>query len=134
MGRVKKDKNETFQYWPELVETYFNFCKEKFEEKPSFDGSAPRDLKIICESLKKRAEGAGVEWTELVAIERFLKFLTFAYQDRWLKENFILSNLNRQKDKIFFNIRKDTPVIPKTENKYQNEVNKALANFKVIEE
>jgi len=101
---VKKEKFVE-PFWSELVQIYFAFCREKFSETPSFDGSSPRDLKSIVKSLRERALKANVEWNLQVASTRLKNFLDFAYQDRWLKKNFLLSNINRQKDKIFFNIR-----------------------------
>ena len=100
---MAKTKQQPEPYWNELVEVYFTFCQRKFNEKPSFDGSSPRDLKNIIRSLKKRAMDAGVEWTYGVAATRLNKFLESAYSDQWLQNNFLLSNINRQKDKIFFN-------------------------------
>jgi hypothetical protein len=103
--KPKKEKAAPEPFWNELVEVYFNFCREKFHEPPSFDGSAPRDLKAIIKTLHDRAIKSNIEWTLPVAQFRFNNFLEFAYQDKWLKDNFLLSNINRQKDKIFFNIR-----------------------------
>jgi hypothetical protein len=102
---AKQKKTESAEpYWGLFVETYFSFCKERFGDEPSFDGSAPRDLKAIIKSLRERAERKNIEWTAGEAISRFKSFLLFAYQDKWLSSNFILFNLNRQKDKIFFSI------------------------------
>lgn len=103
MPKVKKEKVAE-PYWQELVELYFDFCKKRFNEVPSFDGSSPRDLKSIIQSLRKRAESAQIEWTPGVARTRLRRFLEFAVADDWLSRNFLLSNLNRQKDKIFFTI------------------------------
>lgn len=100
---MAKAKQPPEPFWNELVEIYFSFCQMKFNEKPSFDGSSPRDLKCIIQSLKKRAQDAGVDWTYGVAVSRLNRFLESAYGDQWLKNNFLLSNINRQKDKIFFN-------------------------------
>lgn len=106
MTKVKKEKKPPIDYWKEFVECYFEFTKSKFSEPPSFDGSAPRDLKTIIETLKKRAADAGVEWTKETAISRFEVFLEYAFSDWWLSENWMLSNINRQKDKIFFKAAK----------------------------
>ena len=90
-------------YWQEIVSAYFGFCSEKFNDIPTFDGSSPRDLKSIIIALRKRCESAGEEWTFEAAIGRFRHFLEFAYaNDEWLRENWLLSNLNRHKDKFFF--------------------------------
>ena len=107
-AKRKKTKPVT-PYWQELVGVYFHFCWLKFNDIPTFDGSAPRDLKYIVDALQKRAEKANVEWTLDNAKIRLNTFLHFAFKDKWLSENWILSNINRQKDKIFYNIRKATP-------------------------
>ncbi len=36
-------------------------------------------------------------------LTRLYLFLQEFYKDTWLRNNFLLSNINRQKDKIFFN-------------------------------
>lgn len=105
MPRKSKEKQLPEPYWKELVELYFDFCREKFQETPSFDGSAPRDMKGIIKSLHERADKSNIDWTLEIAVFRFKNFLEFAYKDYWLKNNWLLSNINRQKDKIFFNIR-----------------------------
>lgn len=109
MAKAKKEKAPPEPFWNELVEVWFNFCKEKFNEPPTFDGSAPRDLKFIVSTLHERAIASELEWTEELATSRFHKFLSFAYESsEWLRNNWLLSNLNRQKDAIFFNIRAAT--------------------------
>jgi hypothetical protein len=108
MEKQKKEKAPPAKFWPQVVKTFFDFCAERFSEKPTFDGSSPRDLKGIVLALEQRARESDLEWTEEVAVSRLRKFLEAAYADRWLQENFILSNLNRQKDKIFFNAKKQT--------------------------
>jgi hypothetical protein len=55
--------------------------------------------------MKKRSEERQVEWTYEIASAMLEKFLEFCYMDNWLRDNFLLSNLNRQKDKIFIKIK-----------------------------
>ena len=112
MAKKAKVAKAITPFWQELVGVYFAFCREKFDEVPSFDGSAPRDLKAILKSLQERAEKSGIEWTLDVAKKRLFTFLEFSFQDQWLSKNWLLSNLNRQKDKIFFNIRKAVSLHP----------------------
>ena len=57
--------------------------------------------------LRKRAEDKQVEWTHEVATTRFRYFLEYCYQDSWLRDNFLLQNISRQKDRIFFKISKN---------------------------
>jgi hypothetical protein len=102
--RVSKKREDAEPYWGELIKVYFNFCFEKFNEKPSFTGSDPSDMHRIIESLKKRASEKSVEWTEETAKLRWREFLGRAFQDEWLSQNWLLPHLNRQKDKIFLNL------------------------------
>jgi hypothetical protein len=103
MAAKKRKSPEPF--FSSLVEVWFNFCREKFDESPTFDGSAPRDLKSIIIALRERAEKSGLEWTENVATTRLHNFLLYAWQDYWLSKNWLLSNISRQKEKIFYSIR-----------------------------
>jgi hypothetical protein len=105
MAKAKKTK-AVEPHWNDLVNVFFEFTKDKFKEVPSFDGSAPRDLKNIIQTLRKRAEDKQVDWTFEVATTRFRHFLECCYEDRWLSENWLLMNISRQKDKIFFSIAK----------------------------
>lgn len=99
-----KRKEDAEPYWASLVKTYFSFCYEKFEEKPSFKGSDPSDMHRIIEVLKKRAAEKSIEWTEETANLRWREFLGRAFQDDWLAKNWLLSNLNRKMDVVFFNV------------------------------
>ncbi len=103
-NRASKKKEDTEPYWATLVKTYFSFCYEKFEEKPSFKGSDPSDMHRIIEVLKNRAAEKKIEWTEETANLRWREFLGRAYQDEWLSRNWLLSNLSRQMDKVFLNL------------------------------
>lgn len=102
----KKTPKEVDPFFKNMVEIYFNFCRDNLGDNPTFDGSSPRDLKAIIKDLHERSIKSGIEWTADVARARFSRFLSFAYQDNWLQKNWLLSNLSRQKDKIFFDLRK----------------------------
>src|ERR1700749_3837750 len=108
MTKEKKvsKKSPAEPYWSDMVGVYFDFCRDRFNDVPSFDGSSPKDFKAILTSLRTRAESIPIEWTHETATTRLRSFLEYAFMDRWLSNNWILSNLNRQKDKIFFNIAK----------------------------
>lgn len=106
-ARKKKSVRPPEPFWNDFVSVWFSFCKEKFNEIPTFDNSAPRDLKSIIITLRKRCEQSGHEWNLESATMRFRHFLDYCFQDRWLSENWLLSNINRQKDKIFFNVSKE---------------------------
>lgn len=103
---AKRIKKIPEPFWSDCVNVYFTFCKENFNEIPSFSGSSPRDLKNIIITLRKRCEAQGSEWSYEAATGRLKHFLEHCFADNWLRDNFLLSNLDRQKDKIFFNISK----------------------------
>lgn len=106
MAKSKKEKKPPEPFWDEQIGIFFEFTKRNFHEPPSFDGSAPRDLKNILTALRKRAEDKGIEWTYEVATTRFRLFLEWAYKNQWLKEHWLLLNINRQKDVLFFDMAK----------------------------
>lgn len=103
----KKNTEVVRPFWQALVKIFFSFCEEKFGEKPSFDGSAPKDMGFIVDAIKSKAEEKGLEWSEEMAKKSWLLFLQTCHDDKWLFENFLLSNMNRQKDRIFFKLKKD---------------------------
>lgn len=102
---VEKKEKIVRLFWQKLVQKYFDFCRENFGMKPSFDGSAPRDFARLYDELKIRVEEEGIEWDYENAEQSLLLFLTTANEDKWLHENFMLFNLNRHKDKIFFKMK-----------------------------
>ncbi|PHJ63689.1 hypothetical protein VF03_30270 [Nostoc linckia z2] len=93
-------KEESTPHWQTLVDTWFLFYEGKFNHKPSFSGSDPRDFKNILSRLQTRAAMKGMEWTEQHAAATLNMFLDVAIEDKWLNSNFLLSNLSRQFDKI----------------------------------
>lgn len=99
--KTPKPKNPPEPHFQKMVEVFFAFTEEKFGVKPSFQGSQPRDLKYILQSLRKRCEEGNIEWTELEAERRVKSFLQWAYTDAWLRQHWMLSNIQRFKDTIF---------------------------------
>jgi hypothetical protein len=93
-------------HWNKAVETWFKFTTDKFNAPPSFDGSAPRDLKCIITQLRQRAEAKNIEWSELALVTRLNAFLDAAYTYQYLRTHWLLLNINRQKDIIFFDLAK----------------------------
>jgi len=115
-------------YWDKIVKTYFDFCLDKFGEEPSFDGSSPRDLGLLLDAIQKKAEGKQMVWTEDLAVRSISVYLDFAFRDKWLQQNFLLFNLNRQKDKIFFEINKITNGTKGGNNDLRESVNQEFAS------
>ncbi len=103
--KQKKYISPARQFWQPLVKVFFDFCEEKFGDKPSFDGSAPKDMGLIIDAICKKCDERNIEWTESVATRSWKLFLDTCYEEPWLKDNFLLFQMNRQKDKIFFKIK-----------------------------
>jgi len=91
-------------FFKQLVEVYFSFCEKKFKCRPSFDGSSPRDFKNIIIALRKKNEASNLDWTLDISEKSLLEFLEECFLDNWIRNNFLLRNLNNQKDKIFFKL------------------------------
>jgi hypothetical protein len=113
--KVSKQKvEEPEPFWQQLVDTWFVFGEEKFGIKPSFERDDPKILKRIVQRLKKRAAEKKVEWNQHTGPQRLRIFLESAFTDKWLSEHFLLSNLEKQFDKIIQNQsakKKALPVI-----------------------
>lgn len=101
--KVKKEPVPKEPYWTELVQTWYKFYRLHFTIDPSFDGSAPRDLKNIVIQLRTRCEKSNQQWDEISSQGRLWLFLKTAYDIPWLQSHFTLFNINRQKDIVFQN-------------------------------
>lgn len=97
------DNNVKNKYWQALVEVWFDFNNTHFKIKPSFKGQDTKALKLLVENLERRAAENNHEWTEEYAKSVLNAFLTHSLKDKWLKENFLLPNLEKQFDKILKN-------------------------------
>lgn len=100
---VKKKIEEPEPFWDLFVAVWFEFGIQKFGVKPSFERDDPKILKRIIQRLKKRAAEKKVEWNQNTGPHRLNIFLEMAYSDKWISENFLLSNLEKQFDKIIQN-------------------------------
>lgn len=120
-------------YWNKLVEVWFTFCKEKFSTEPSFKGQDPKTMLKIVIELKKRSKKNSVEWTEENATSSFKHFICSAYKDQWLKQHFLLKNLDEQFDKIIrppVPEQADKPAIPvKKLSKLEKDINFMYESF-----
>jgi len=131
---MKKKEKIVRQYWNDIVSLFFNFCEEKFGERPTFDGSSPRELGMIYDAIKKKSDEKQLDWTEDRALKSHRLFFEFCWADNWLQKNFILFNLNRQKDKIFFNIKnnldgkRNSEVSGKNSGNHKTRGNEAFAD------
>ncbi len=89
-----------------IVEVWFSFHFEKYGFQPIFRALDGKKIKSIIEKLKKLSEQKNFEFTDTVAENAFLKFLTIAHSDDWLKSNFELSKLDSKFNSV---IQKSTP-------------------------
>lgn len=130
----KKAKNEPPEpHWEQIVKLWFEYYKAKFNIDPSFKDQDPRLLKKIVQLLKKKAEKAMQQWTEQVAMHWMYNFFESAFKDPWLKDHFLLNNLNEQFDKIMQIEVKQSPQIrnPKPElPRIQREINYLYDTFR----
>lgn len=108
--KMKKKNNSSAprKFWPKLVTVFFNFCVDVFGEKPSFNGSAAKSMGEIIDSIELKCREKEIEYTEDMACRSWKLFLITAHEDKWLQENFVLTNLNKFKDKIFFKLSKQS--------------------------
>lgn len=115
----KKAVAETTLHWKALVDAWFVFYKKEKGDDPTFDGQHKAHFKKIIEKLKARADKKNVEWTESAATERLRLFLENAVKDRWIRENLLLSNLEKMFDKIIatLNGNNSTPATGSGTNK-----------------
>jgi hypothetical protein len=105
LNEKSEDVKDVEPFWDLLVEVWFGFNIEKFQEQPSFEDADPRYLKKIVGKLKKRALAKKVEWNDTSAPLRLRTFFDRAYSEDWLKKHFLLKNLNEQFDTIILNQR-----------------------------
>ena len=102
-SKSKKESKETElpePFWNDLVKTWFEFNKKNLNIEPSFAGQDPKIFKRIVQRLKDRAEKKKVEWTATSGTQRLQLFLDAAFNDKWLKDHFLLSNLEKQFDTV----------------------------------
>ena len=87
-------------HWPQLVEVWMRFGKEKFGVLPGFVRDDPKIFKRIIQRLRKRAEDRNISWSVESSVRRLTLFLESTFSDKWLSANFLLSNLEKQFDKF----------------------------------
>jgi hypothetical protein len=101
----KKDVSEKTAYWDKAVVTWFEFYESKTFFKPTFDGQSAKALKKIWTGLENISKQKNEDWDEGSCCRSLNSFLTTAYQDKWLNENFLLTNLASKFDAIIKNNR-----------------------------
>lgn len=97
---LNKRNIQKTEYWKELVEKYYTFYQEKFGMKPDFSRKNTKIFKEIIEKVKRSAEQKGIDWTLENAVRELEYIFVAAYADKWLKENYLLQNINAQFQKL----------------------------------
>lgn len=101
-GDTPVKEKKTIEHWKTLVDYWFSFYETKFQAKPTFNKTAAASLKSIMGFIKKNASEKSHDqaWTEEFAKRCLERFLNLAYEDNWLKANFLLNNLSSKYDSI----------------------------------
>lgn len=86
-------------FWNQLVETYFQWYRKRYNTSPAFKGSAPRDLRLIIAMLRQNSKWK--EWKLDTAKLELTFFLGVAYGDLYLRDHWSLSELYKMKDEIY---------------------------------
>lgn len=98
-GKPPKPKKE-IKHWKVIVDLWFKFYKTKFDVDPTFNATHAKSLKLILQRLEKLSVSKKIDWTEEIAIKSMQKFFEQAWEDDWLKQNFLLTNLSSKFDSI----------------------------------
>lgn len=93
---------KTTLYWKKIVDVWFVFYKTNFKIDPTFTSEAAKNLKNISARIEKLATTSEnpMAWTEENAERLLNHFFKKAYQEPWLRENYLLSNLYSKFDSI----------------------------------
>lgn len=102
---AQRKKEDSTPHWKALVSEWFRFYAQQFKNaQPSFDGEPASSLKKLINKIQKRVKDfpatADQEWDEGTAVYWLRMYLTRAYDDTWLRDNFLLTNLNSKFDAI----------------------------------
>lgn len=93
----KADKSANYDL---MVEVYFNLYESLFNFKPTFQAIDGKMIKEIEAKIINICTQKGLTITEKMIVSSFQKVLDYASKDKWLKENFLLKNINSQFNKI----------------------------------
>ena len=96
-NNIKADKSA---YYSIMTEVYFDFYQSMFNFKPTFSKVDGKMIKEIEAKIIDLSKQKNMEITENRVRASFYKILDFASKDKWLKENFLLKNINSQFNKI----------------------------------
>jgi hypothetical protein len=83
-----------------MVDVYFNFYESLFNFKPTFQAIDGKMIKEIEAKIIFLCNQRNMAITNKMITNSFEKVLDYASKDKWLKENFLLKNINSQFNKI----------------------------------
>ena len=93
-------KKAELEHWKSLVAKWFEYYEQKMGQPPTFPPSMAAHLKSIVQRIKKMSDQKNFEWTEQQATKSLHHFLAKAWEDDWLRANFLLTNLSTKFDSI----------------------------------
>ena len=96
-NKIEADKSAHFKL---LTDIYFEFYKSMFNFEPTFSQVDGKMIKEIGAKIINICNQKGLTLTEKIITSSFAKILDYASKDKWLKENFLLKNINSQFNKI----------------------------------
>ena len=99
-NNTNNNKADKSAYYKIMTEVYFDFYKSMFNFKPTFsqvDGKMIKEIEIKIIDLSNQMN---LLVTDDSIKRSFNKLLDYATKDKWLKENFLLKNINSQFNKI----------------------------------
>jgi biotin operon repressor len=99
-NNTNKDKAEASANFIKMKEVYFNFYESLFNFKPTFQAIDGKMIKEIEAKIINICNQKSLVITEKLVVGSFTKVLDYASKDKWLKENFLLKNINSQFNKI----------------------------------
>jgi len=83
-----------------MVKVYFDFYQSMFNFKPTFQAVDGKMIKEIENKIIFLCKQRNLETKAETIKASFYKVLDYASKDKWLKENFLLKNINSQFNKI----------------------------------
>jgi predicted transcriptional regulator len=96
-NKFKADKSANYDL---MVEVYFDFYQSMFNFKPTFQAVDGKMIKEIENKIIFLCKQRNLETKAETIKASFYKVLDYASKDKWLKENFLLKNINSQFNKI----------------------------------
>jgi len=101
--KSKPKPEDVTPHWKEMKEQFNQFILQNYKTKYSWNAAEATNMMKILKDLQKRAEDGGKQWNIGNARLRWANFLSAAYCDTFLHENFSLPQLYHHRNKIFLN-------------------------------